>query len=550
MAKQIKFKEKARQQMLAGIDKVANTVKVTLGPKGRNVVLDKGFGSPTITNDGVTIAKEIELEDKFENIGAELVKEVADKTNDNAGDGTTTATLLAQKITAEGMKTIAAGANPIEVRRGIQKAVKVIAEDIKKMAKPVKNKAEKAQVATISSQDAEVGDMIAEAMEQVGDDGVITVEEGQTFGMEKEIVEGMQFDKGYVSPYMVTNSESMEAESKNPALLITDKKISSIQEILPLLEKVTQAGKKDIVIIAEEIEGEALATLVVNKLRGTFNALALKAPGFGDTRKEMLEDIAVLTGGTVITEDRGMKLENTELGMLGNCDKVIATKENTTIVGGKGEKDQIDGRVKLIKKRIEEADSDFDREKLNERLAKLVGGVAIIKVGAATEIEQKEKQHRVEDALGAVKAAVVEGIVPGGGVALVRAMKALEGIKVKGDEKVGVNIIKNSLTEPIRQIAFNAGKEGSVIAEKVMEMKGNMGYNAATDKYEDLVAAGVVDPAKVTRNAVENAASVASMVLTTEAIVTDLPEKKDSGPAMPPMGGGMDMGMGGMPGMM
>ncbi|MBD3244729.1 MAG: chaperonin GroEL [Candidatus Moranbacteria bacterium] len=551
MAKQIKFDEKARQSMLSGINQVADTVKVTLGPKGRNVVLDKGFGAPTITNDGVTIAKEIELEDKFENIGAELVKEVASKTGDSAGDGTTTATLLAQKMATEGMKTIAAGANPIEVRRGIKKGVEAVVKDIQKMAKSVKNKEEKTQVATISAQDEEVGKMIADAMEEVGDDGVITVEESQTFGLEKEIVEGMQFDKGYISPYMVTNADKMEAELKDPVILITDQKISAINDILPILEKVTQAGKKEIVIIAEEVEGEALATLVVNKLRGTFNALAIKAPGFGDNRKEMLEDIAILTGGTVINEERGMKLDKTEIGMLGSCDKVIATKENTTIVGGKGKDSMIKERIDNIKSQIQEADSDFDKEKLNERLAKLSGGVAILKVGAATEVEQKEKQHRVEDALEATKAAVLEGIVPGGGVALIRALKVVEDVKVKGDEKVGINILANSLKEPLRQIAQNAGKEGSVIVEKVFGLSGNKGYNAAADKYEDLVEAGVVDPAKVTRSAIENAASVASMILTTEAVVTDKAEEKNGSAGPPAAPGGMDMGaMGGMGGMM
>lgn len=546
MAKQIEFDERARQYILAGISKVANTVKVTLGPKGRNVVLDKGFGSPVITNDGVTIAKEIELEDKYENIGAELVKEVATKTNDNAGDGTTTATLLAQKMSSEGMKNIAAGANPIEIRKGIQKGVAAIAMELRRMAKPVKEKAEKAQVATISAQDEEVGRIIADAMEEVGNDGVITVEESQTFGLSKETVEGMQFDKGYISHYMVTNAEDMEAELTNPIILITDKKISAISEILPVLEKVTQAGRKDIAIIAEDIDGEALAVLIVNKLKGTFNALAVKAPGFGDNRKAMLEDIAVLTGGTVISEERGMKLENAELGMLGSCDRFVATKENTTIVGGKGKKTAINDRVANIKKLITESDSDFDREKLEERLAKLGGGVAIIRVGAATEVEQKEKQHRVEDALEATKAAVVEGIVPGGGVALIRALKALDKVDAPGEEQTGVEILRASLKEPLRQIAINAGKEGSVVVEKVMSLKGNQGYNAATDKYEDLVEAGVVDPAKVTRTAVENAASVASMVLTTEAIVTDIPEKKDScncgaNAGMGGMGGGMGM---------
>ena len=547
MAKQIEFDERARQFILAGISKVANTVKVTLGPKGRNVVLDKGFGSPVITNDGVTIAKEIELEDKFENIGAELVKEVATKTNDNAGDGTTTATLLAQKMTSEGMKNIAAGANPIEIRKGIQKGVAAITAELKKMAKPVRDKAEKAQVATISAQDEEVGRIIADAMEEVGNDGVITVEESQTFGLSKETVEGMQFDKGYISHYMVTNTEDMEAELSSPVILITDKKISSISEILPVLEKVTQAGRKDIAIISEDVDGEALATLVVNKLRGTFNALAVKAPGFGDNRKAMLEDIAMLTGGTVISEERGMKLENTELGMLGSCDRIVATKENTTIVGGKGKKSVIQDRIAHIKKLITESDSDFDKEKLGERLAKLSGGVAIIRVGAATEVEQKEKQHRVEDALEATKAAVLEGIVPGGGVALVRALKALDKVDAQGEEITGIEILRASLREPLRQIAINAGKEGSVVVEKVMSLKGNFGYNAATDKYEDLVNSGVVDPAKVTRVAVENAASVASMVLTTEAIVTDIPEKKDNCNCAP--GGGMG-GMGGGMGMM
>ena len=549
MAKQIEFDEKARQQLMNGINKVADTVKVTLGPKGRNVVLDKGFGSPTITNDGVTIAKEIELEDKFENIGSELVKEVASKTGDNAGDGTTTATLLTQKMATEGMKNVAAGANPMELRKGIYAGVKEIVIALKKMAKPVKERGEKAQVATISAQDEEVGKMIADAMEEVGDDGVITVEESQTFGLQKEVVEGMQFDKGYVSPYMVTNTDNMEAELKDPVILITDKKISAIAEILPLLEKVTQSGKKEIVIIAEEIDGEALATLVVNKLRGTFNALAVKAPGFGDNRKEMLEDIAVLTGGTVISEERGMKLENTELGMLGRAVKVVATKENTTIVDGAGKKSAIADRVENIKRQIEEADSEFDREKLEERLAKLSGGVAIIRVGAATEVEQKEKQHRVEDALEATKAAVIEGIVPGGGVALVRALKALDKVSLPMEQMVGVEILKKALVEPLKQIAANAGKEGSVVVEKVAGLKGNQGYNAANDKYEDLVAAGVVDPAKVTRSALENAASVAAMVLTTEAVVTDLPEKSTCSTCAP-QAPGMDMGGMGMGGMM
>ncbi len=553
MAKQIKFDEKARQKLLSGINKVVNTVKVTLGPKGRNVVLDKGFGSPTITNDGVTIAKEIELEEKFENIGAELVKEVASKTGDTAGDGTTTASLLAQKMTKEGMKNIAAGANPIAVKKGINKGITAVVSELKKMAKPVKNKEERAQVATISAQDEEVGKMIADAMEEVGNDGVITVEESQTFGLEKETVEGMQFDKGYVSPYMITDTDSMEAELKDPVILITDKKIAAINEILPLLEKVAQSGKKDIVIIAEDIEGEALATLVVNKLKGTFNALGVKAPGFGDSRKEMLEDIAILTGGTLISEERGMKLEKAELGVLGTCSRVVSTKENTTIISGNGKKAAIQDRIANIKRQIEESDSDFDKEKLEERLAKLAGGVAVLKVGAATEVEQKEKQHRVEDALEATKAAVVEGVVPGGGVALIRTIKALDKVETEGDEKIGLDILRRSLEEPLRQIAINAGKEGSVVVEKVSKLSGDKGYNAANDKYENLTAAGVIDPAKVTRSAVENAASVASMILTTEAVVTDLPEKQNSSPAYDPgaaagMGGGMGggMGMGGM----
>ncbi|MEA3273527.1 MAG: chaperonin GroEL [Patescibacteria group bacterium] len=557
MAKQIKFNEKARQRLLSGVNKVVDTVKVTIGPKGRNVVLDKGFGSPTITNDGVTIAKEIELEEKFENIGAELVKEVASKTGDIAGDGTTTASILAQKITQEGMKNVTAGANPIAIKKGISKGIEAVIGEIKKMAKPVKNKSERAQVATISAQDEEVGNIIADAMEEVGNDGVITVEESQTFGLEKDLVEGMQFDKGYISPYMITDTESMEAELKDPVILITDKKITSINEILPLLEKVTQSGKKDIVIIAEDIEGEALATLVVNKLKGTFNALGIKAPGFGDSRKEMLEDIAMLTGGSLISEERGMKLEKTELGMLGSCSRIVATKENTTLISGGGKKSIIQNRITNIKNQIKESDSDFDREKLEERLAKLAGGVAVLKVGAVTEVEQKEKQHRVEDALEATKAAVVEGVVPGGGVALIRSIKALDKVNVKGEEKVGLDILRRSLEDPLRQIAINAGKEGSVVVEKVAHLSGDEGYNAASDKYENMIEAGIIDPAKVTRSAVENAASVASMILTTEVVVTDLPEKDGAdasamagmGGGMGGMGGGMPMG-GGMGGMM
>jgi len=543
MAKQILFDEKARQLIKKGVDQLADTVKVTLGPKGRNVVLDKGFGSPTITNDGVTIAKEIELEDKFENVGAQVVQEVASKTNDAAGDGTTTATLLAQNMVAEGFKNVAAGANPIVIKRGVEKGVKAVVDELKKISKPVKTNEEISQVGTISSQDTGVGKLIAEVMEKVGKDGVVTVEESQTFGLSKEVVEGMQFDKGYVSPYMITNSDRMEAEYKDAHILITDKKVSALNEILPLLEKLAQAGKKELVIIADEVEGEALATFVVNKLRGTFNVLAVKAPGFGDRRKEMLEDIAILTGGKVISEDIGLKLENTEIESLGQARRVVATKEDTTVVEGKGDEQAIKDRVAQIKKELKDTDSDFDKEKLQERLGKLGGGVAVIKAGAATETELKEKKHRIEDALHATRAAIEEGIVPGGGVALIRAMSVLDDLAVEGDEKIGINILKRALEEPVRQIAINAGKEGSVIAEAVKKSEGNEGYNAEIDKFEDLVAAGIVDPTKVTRSALQNAASAAAMLLTTEAVVTDLPEKEDKG------GGGMPAGMGGgMPG--
>jgi len=547
MAKQIEFGEKARQHLVAGVNKVANAVKVTLGPKGRNVVLDKGFGSPVITNDGVTIAKEIELEDKMENIGAELVKEVASKTNDTAGDGTTTATLLAQAMIAQGMKNVAAGANPMGVRKGIQKAVDKVVKSIKNQSKPVGSKEERAQVATISAQDKEVGEMISDVMEKVGKDGVITVEESQTFGLEEETVEGLQFDKGYISPYMITNPEKMEATLEDPMILITDQKISAIKDILPILENITKMGKKEILIVADEVEGEALATLVVNKLRGTLNALAVKAPGFGDNRKAMMEDIAIVTGGQVISEEKGLKLENINIDMLGKADKVIVTKDNTTIVGGKGAANSIEDQVASIRRQIEQSDSDFDKEKLQERLAKLSGGVAIIRVGAATETEQKEKQHRVEDALEATKAAVEEGIVAGGGVALLRAIELLNDVELEGDEATGVEIVKNSLEEPLRQIAINAGKEGSVVVEKVRSMKDAEGYNADSDKYEDLLKAGIVDPAKVTRLAIQNAASIASMLLTTEAVVGELPEKKDSCSTCGPGAGGMGgMDMGGM----
>ena len=542
MAKQIKFNEEARQAARRGVDKLADTVKVTLGPKGRNVVLDKGYGSPIITKDGVTVAKEIELEDKFENIGAELVKEVASKTNDVSGDGTTTATILAQSIISEGLKNVTAGSNPIGLKRGIEMGVEAVVAELKRMSKEVSSQAEIAQVAAISANDQNIGTVIAEAMESVGKDGVITVEESQTFGITKEVVEGMQFDKGYASHYMITNPERMEAEYEDPSILITDGKISSISDLLPLLEKLTQSGKKDLVIIAEEVEGEALATLVVNKLRGTFNTLAVKAPGFGDRRKEMLEDIAVLTGGKVISEEVGLKLEHAEIDMLGSARKVKATKETTTIIEGRGDEKKVKDRISQIKKEFEQADSDFDKEKLQERLAKLSGGVAVIKVGAATEVEMKEKKHRVEDALAATKAAVEEGIVVGGGVALLRAMKVLEKIDAKGEERIGLDILRRALESPLRQITENAGRDGSVAVEAIKNKEGNWGYNAAEDRYEDLVKAGIIDPTKVTRSALQNAASAAAMFLTTEAIVTDLPDKKDGHEHM---GGGM-----GMPGMM
>ncbi len=543
MAKQILFNEEARAALKRGVDKLANAVKITLGPKGRNVVLDKGFGSPTITKDGVTVAKEIELEDKFENIGAELVKEVASKTNDTAGDGTTTATLLAQVMISEGLKNVTAGTSPLSIKRGMEKGLDAVIREIREnIAKPVVTDSEITNVASISANDPEIGKIIAQAMKSVGKDGVITVEESQSFGIDMEKVEGMQFDKGYVSPYMITNSEKMAAEYSDAYLLITDKKISSINEILPLLEKLAQTGRKELVILAEDVEGEALATLVVNKLRGTFHALAIKAPGFGDRRKAMLSDIAILTGGKVISEEVGLKLENIELSDLGSAQKVIAYKENTTIVGGKGKQTEIDERIAQIRKEIDNTESEFDREKLQERLAKLSSGVAVLKIGAATETEMKEKKHRIEDALAATKAAVEEGSVPGGGVALVRAMKALDALNVSGEEMVGISILRRALEEPVRQIAMNAGKDGSVIADQVKKMKNNEGYNAETDTFEDLVAAGVIDPAKVTRFALQNAVSISSMMLTMEAVVTDLPEEKKA-PAMP-------QGMGGMPGMM
>ncbi|MBI1755006.1 chaperonin GroEL [Candidatus Azambacteria bacterium] len=527
MAKQITFHEEARQALKRGVDKLASAVRVTLGPKGSNVVLEKGYGSPIITNDGVTIAKEIELADKLENIGAALVKEASSKTNDVAGDGTTTAVILAQAIIAEGLKNVTAGANPMTLKRGIEKGVEAIVAELAKIAKPISKKEEIEQVATISAQDPKIGQLIAEIIDVVGKDGVITVEESQTFGLSKEIVEGLQFDRGYVSPYMVTNTERMEAAYQNARILITDQKISSLQEFLPLLEKLAQTGVKELVIIADEVEGEALATLVVNKLRGTFNALAIKAPGFGDRKKEVLEDIAMVTGGTVISEERGVKLAKAELSMLGSARKVIATKENTTIIGGKGKKQDIANRVKQIRAQIEQTDSEFDREKLQERLAKLSGGIAVVKVGAATEVEQKEKQYRIEDAISATKAAVEEGIVPGGGVAFIRALDALDRVKLEVDEKVGIDILRRALEDPLRQIAENAGVDGAVAVFEVKKGKGAFGFNAMTGVYEDLVRAGVVDPTKVTRSALQNAASIAGLLLTTECLVTNAPGQEE-----------------------
>jgi chaperonin GroEL len=550
MSKQIIYDEKARKALKSGVDQLANAVKVTLGPKGRNVVIDKGYGSPTITKDGVTVAKEVSLEDKFENIGAELVKEVASKTGDAAGDGTTTATVLAQAMITEGLKLVSAGVNPITIRKGIEKKVDEIVGNLKKMSKTISTKEEIAQVASISANDHEIGNIIAEAMESVGRDGVITVEEGQSFGVEKEVVEGMQFDKGFVTPYMITDPDGMKAEYENPYILITDKKVSSVSDILPLLEKVAQSGKKDIVIIADEIEGEALTTFIVNKLRGTFNVLGVKAPGFGDRRKAMLQDIAVLTGGRVISEDIGLKLETAELSDLGSARKVVSTKDNTTIIEGQGKEGDIKDRVAGIRKELEMSDSDFDKEKLQERLAKLAGGVAVIKVGAATETEMKEKKDRIDDALNATRAAVEEGVVPGGGLALALAGNAFE--ELIGDKKdngePGARIVDNAILEPIRQIAVNAGKDGSLILYNIIRehKQGNkdLGYNAAQDKFDNMVEAGIVDPTKVVRSALMNAASAAIMFLTTEAVITDVPEKKEHNHGG--MGGGMGMpgGMG------
>jgi len=547
MAKQIVFEDVARKKLKSGVDALANAVKTTLGPKGRNVALDKKWGSPTVTHDGVTVAKEVELEDPFENMGAQLLKEAATKTNDVAGDGTTTATVLAQAIVNEGLKNVTAGANPMQIKWGIEAGRDAIVKALKEIATPVSGKAGISQVASISAADKKIGDLLAEVMDKVGKDGVITVEESKGLEFETEYVEGMQLDRGYLSPYFVTNSERMEAEIANPYILITDKKISSAQDIVPVLEKLVQIGKREIVIIAEDVDGEALATLVLNKLRGMVNALAIKAPGFGDRRKAMLGDIAILTGGQVITEELGRKLETVMLDDLGRCDKIVSTKDATTIVGGTGSSDEIKGRIGQIRAETEASTSDYDREKLQERLAKLAGGVAIVRVGAATETELKEKKHRVEDALSATRAAVDEGIVPGGGVALINVVHALDGLKLEGDAATGVRILRRALEEPMRMIAQNAGLDGPVVIEKVRglhaEGKKTTGYDVIANAYVDMLEAGIIDPVKVTRSAVENACSIAAMILTTSALVTDIPE-----PEKAPAGGGPG-GMGGMGGM-
>ncbi|MFH1456537.1 MAG: chaperonin GroEL [Patescibacteria group bacterium] len=531
MAKQIIFDEKARLALKKGVDQLANTVKVTLGPKGRNVVIGESFGSPTVTKDGVTVAKEIELEDKFEAIGAEMVKEVATKTNDVAGDGTTTATLLAQSILVQGLKNVTAGADPMAIRRGIEKGVLAVVAELKdNISKPVNGKEDIAHVASISANDQKIGNLIAEVMEEVGKDGVITVEESQELGLKKEIVEGMQFDSGYISPYMVTDASRMEAVLENPYILVTDSKISSVEDIRPLLEKLVHTGKKDLLIIADSVEGVALTTLVLNKLQGVFSVLAVKAPGFGDRKKEMLADIAVLTGARLLSEEVGLKLENADLNDLGQARKVVATKDDTTIVEGKGEDNEIKARVEQIKAQLasQGLGTDFDKEKLQERLGKLSGGVAVLKVGAATETEMKEVKHRIEDALSATRAAVEEGIVVGGGVALIRALPALDKVEVDIEEKVGLDILRKALEEPVKQIAFNAGKDGAVVVSEVKKHDGNFGYNADKNKYEDLVEAGIIDPTKVTRSALQNAASISSLILTTEAVIAELPSKDDT----------------------
>lgn len=548
MSKQIQYSDDARQTLLEGVKKLADSVRITMGPKGRNVALDKKYGAPTITNDGVTIAKEIELEDVYENMGVQLVKEVATKTNDVAGDGTTTATVLAYALISEGVRNLTAGANPMNLKKGIEKAVKKVSKKLEEVKKDITTQEEIAQVATISAQDPEVGKLIAEVMETVGHEGVITVEESQTFGLEKEVVEGMQFDNGFVSPYMITDTGSMKAVYEDVKILITDKKLTSVQELLPLLEQVAQSGKKELVIIAEDVEGEALATLVVNKLRGAFSVLAVKAPAFGDRRKEILKDIAALTGGKVISEEIGLTLENASLGDLGEARKVISDKDNTTIVDGKGDKKDIEARVNEIKVALDNTSSDFDKEKLAERLAKLTGGVGVIKVGAATEVELKEKKHRIEDALSATKAAVEEGIVAGGGVALLQAATVLEGIEGDTDEITGVHIVKKALESPVWQIAQNAGKKGDVVVDQVRNAKAGEGYDAAADKMVDMVKEGIVDPKKVTRSALENASSLAAIFLTMEGAVTDIPSKDDdnnaaAAAAAGAMGGGMMPGM-------
>ena len=545
MAKILSFSEDARRRLEKGVNTLADAVKVTLGPKGRNVVIDKKWGAPTITKDGVTVAREIELEDPYENMGAQLAKEVATKTNDVAGDGTTTATVLAQAIVKEGLRNVAAGANPMSLKRGIDAAVERIVEEIASQAREIETQDEIAQVAAISANnDTTIGKVIADAMDKVGKDGVITVEESQTFGMDLDFVEGMQFDKGFLSPYMVTDSERMEVEFEDPYILVANQKISAVQDMLPVLEKVMQSGKP-LLIVAEDVEGEALATLVVNKIRGTFQSAAVKAPGFGERRKAMLQDIATLTGGQVISEEVGLKLENTDLSLLGRARKVVITKDNTTIIEGAGSEDDIQGRINQIKAQIDTTDSDWDREKLQERLAKLSGGVAVVKVGAATETELKEVKHRIEDALSATRAAVEEGIVAGGGTALLQAHAGLDKLELEGDEATGARIIASALSAPLYWIASNAGLEGSVVVEKVRGMEPGQGLNALTETYEDLIAAGVIDPAKVTRSALQNAASIASLLLTTEALVADKPEPEAAGGA----GGGHDHGMGGMGGM-
>jgi chaperonin GroEL len=543
-AKLLQYDEEARKSILNGVNTLADAVKVTLGPKGRNVIIDRSYGAPTVTKDGVTVAKEIELQDKFENMGAQMVKEVASKTSDVAGDGTTTATILAQAIFREGAKSVAAGSNPMDVKRGIDKAVEVVVKELRKLSKPTKDAKEIAQVGTISANNDEaIGAIIAEAMEKVGKEGVITVEEAKGLDTELEIVEGMQFDRGYLSPYFVTNAEKMEVELEDCLILINEKKISNMKDLLPILEQIAKMGRP-LLIISEDIEGEALATLVVNKIRGTLHVAAVKAPGFGDRRKAMLEDIAILTGGKMISEEMGYKLENTKLEDLGRAKRITIDKDNTTIIDGAGARAALEGRVKQIRAQIDETTSDYDREKLQERLAKLVGGVAVIKVGAATETEMKEKKARVEDALNATRAAVEEGIVPGGGVAYLRTLPALDKMKLDGDEEIGVRIVKKSLEEPLKMIANNAGMEGSIVVEKVKEKKGAYGFNARTDKYEDMIAAGVIDPTKVTRFALQNAASVASLMLTTQCMIADKPEEKPAMPAMPPGGGGYPgMGM-------